>query len=227
MCIFLIPFISSIYLVFFQDIFVTFVRDYSTNFIGVYIKIGIYWFSYDIDFNGKIPYKSSTMTYWKYCAQAPFKTRFSNGEIIDYEFFCNGSIWKIVQYVQGFAILAGCIFIFGVFDNLLVWQGLSKWYLPAKNPNSSVRKVRKFFKIVIQFTVLIHFILQLIVLYIIYNTYTENLIKQPDGFQLNIGFYGSLASCLLDIIFLAFFTYSDQLIFFHQPFMDRNVSYCK
>jgi hypothetical protein len=233
MLVFLIPFVASLLLVFLQNVFVTYSRDIATGFTGFDIKLGIYWFSYKVDdadfVSGKgihLPYTSSStvLSYGAYCSTVPFQTRYSNGEMIDYEFFCKGITWRTIQYVQGAVILFGVLFIILLIDNVLVWQGYSWWFHPTRNSDASVRRVRKFFKILIQFNVLGHFVLQLIVLYLLYTTFASKLIKQPDGLHLFIGFYGSLASCFWDVVFLVLFTYSDQLIFFHVPLSSHKAS---
>jgi hypothetical protein len=75
--------------------------------------------------------------------------------------------------------------------------------------------------------VLAHFILQGSALLVIVLVIQRKLIVYPSNVYLYIGVYGGVASLVLDLLFLAFFNYSDQFTFFHAPFPDVDVDVIK
>lgn len=218
---FLIPFITSLVMLFLQDIFSAYSRDISNAFTGVDFKFGVFFFAFrvdDVDFQpGLLTYGTdwTLMSYHSYCRFVQFSTRVSTGDMIDRNFFCKQNIWSLVEICSGLAVACGVIFVILLFDNILVWQGHSHWFNPTKNSDTSVRKVRRFFKIGLMVAIFGHFVFQVIALSLMTYTLKASLIVIPHGVAPYFGFYGGWASVVLDVVFLAFFNYSDQLVFFH------------
>ncbi|KAJ3307228.1 hypothetical protein HDV03_001713 [Kappamyces sp. JEL0829] len=228
--VFLVPFAVSVLLLFLQDVFVTFTRDYSLQMVGFDFKIGVFSFAYQIDdidyHDGTTPYRQywTVQSYSSFCSSVPFQTQFSAGDLIDRNFFCTMPYWSMVQYLSCAAVGCGVLFGILLLDNILVWQGYSRWFHPTKRSDKSVRKVRRFFKIGLMLSVLGHFVLQTTALAIVFYVWKNNLITHPSNLRPFVGFFGGAASLPLDLIFLAFFNYSDQLTFFHTPFSEDEAS---
>ena len=146
------------------------------NMVSLDFKLGIYWFSYrinDLDYRNTLPYSTdyTKSTYQEYCSKIQFVTRTSNGHLLDRAFFCESNVWTLVQISQGIACLAGLAFMVLLLDNVLVWQGYSKWFHPTRKSDTSVGRVRKLFKSLILLSVGTHFVMQTFALLLIYFTH--------------------------------------------------------
>lgn len=221
---FLIPFLTSISLLFVQDIFIAFARDENTRGIGFSFLFKIFSFSFkmnDLDITTPSPYSSTTSyTYWQYCALPPTTFAFFKEHKVIDDLFCSW-IWHAVQILTITSIFSGLVFIILLIDNILVWSGRSFWFDPRVKSTKSVKHVRRSFKLGMMGCISFHFIAQTMALGIC-SWILRSGVKLPSRLTGYFGFYGGWTSVFLDLLFLVLFNYSDKMTFFHVP-MDVHV----
>ncbi|KAJ3188715.1 hypothetical protein HDU85_004429 [Gaertneriomyces sp. JEL0708] len=165
------------------------------------------------------PTTTTCRTYSDLCASPNIhfwtKTDSSPG-IPDTNVFC-GAQWKTAVSLSLASAIAGAFAILFLVDNVLVWWNKSLWYHPGRHTSPKIRTVRRFFKALILISVALHFGLQMVSVFLIYDIQNNDKIRKPLAIQFHWGMWLGIVSWGADLLFLGLFCFFDRRLFFAVP----------
>ncbi|KAI8895778.1 hypothetical protein BC833DRAFT_567194 [Globomyces pollinis-pini] len=230
---FSIPFLISVCLLFLQDIYhVISYHSIQTLNSAFDYNFGTFFFSYRLvespenlkSIESIYSTDWTTQSYFTYCRQINFQTRFSDGPLIDLDFFCNSYNWTTVQMFQTGAVICGILYTIILLDNIRVWNGYSILFKKLDMGHKAYDRLRRVFKVFIWLCVAGHLFLQISSILLIFRIKYYQLIQTPQHLLYSYGVFFAFVSMFFDVIFLCLFPFFDKLIFFHYPYQEKKTT---